>query len=277
MARALAAPGEGADHAVLVLCHRLRWIHWLDPKWAEKYLIPLFDLTHPKAEPAWSGFAVDNVLPGPEIFRYIKRPFLAIFSQQVGWAWEESVLRRLSQFLVVGVLSNAKGLSAISFSEARSALQSATDKTRLDALWQLDLLVQDNAGWKKAGKPFLERAWPKEAKYQTGATSKQLAHIAISAADDFPDAAKVILPLLRPAEQLEMFIYYATGAENEKEAPLARRFPKQTIEVVGRLVPLDPKMLPYDLGALLSMTADAQPSLRQDLQWRRLNDLLIGR
>jgi hypothetical protein len=87
----------------------------------------------------------------------------------------------------------------------------------------------------------------------------------------------VILPLLRPAEQLEMFIYYATGAENEKEAPLARRFPKQTIEVVGRLVPLDPKMLPYDLGALLSMTADAQPSLRQDLQWRRLNDLLIGR
>jgi hypothetical protein len=272
----LGAPGEGADHAVLELCSRLRWVHWLDPKWTEKHLIPLFDLKQAQAEPAWSGLAVDNVFPPPKIFRYIKGPFLAIFSQEVGWTWEENVLRRLSQFLVVGSLSNGKGHSAISFPEARAALQSATDKTRLDALWQLDLLVQANAGWKKAGRPFLEGAWPKEAKYQTNATSKQLAHIAISAADSFPDAAKVILPLLRPAEQIDMFIFYARGADNNNEVPLARRFPKQTIEIVDRLVPTAPNMIPYELGSLLSMTADAQPILRQDLQWRRLNDLLIG-
>jgi hypothetical protein len=276
MERALAAPGEGGDHAVVELCLRLRWLHWLDSNWTEKNLIPLFELDHPTAEAAWNGLAHDNELPAPETFQHIKQSFLETFRKKVAWRWEEDVARRLSQFLVVAALWHGKSHPYISFAEARAALQSASDETRVAALWQLNQFVQGERGWKKAGKKFLEKAWPKEAKYQTGDTSKQLADIAIKAGDDFPEAVATILPLLTSAEHIEMFVYYATGAEKKDQEPLAKRFPKQTIEVLNRLVAAEPQSLPYDLAAVLNMTAEAQATLRQDLQWRRLNDLLAG-
>jgi hypothetical protein len=275
MERALAAPGEGGDHATIELCLRLRRLHWLDPEWTENNLIPLFALDSSKAESAWNGLASDDRLPPPETFRHIKGPFLAAFGERSGWHWDDDTGRRLSQFLVIAALWNRKGRRYITFSEARAALQASNDKMRLDALWQLNA-AQSELGWAKARK-FLEEAWPKEARYQSGSTSVQLADMAIDSGDNFPDAVKTVLPLLRPAERIDMFIYHARDADSPDAEPVARLFPKETLEVLDRLIASEPEMVPYDLGAVLRIVAEAQPTLRQDLRWRRLNDLLTGK
>lgn len=275
MERAMNAPGEGGDHAVIMLCGRLNWLHWLDPNWSSEHLIPLFDLEHIRAEPAWSGLLTDNRLPAPEIFRLIKSDFLGAFARSLDWHWEDRASRRLSQFLVVATLSPTKKDDFLSYDEARATLQSTDDEARHDALWQLHTMVADGDGWKKVGKPFLRKAWPKETRYQTAATSRILMDIAANTDDEFPDAVRSILPFLRPADDLDMFIHRIKGDAEGSGMPLAMRFPQKVVLLLDRCIADRPKALPYGLGEVLEMTAEADPALRQDLCWRRLNELML--
>lgn len=276
MERAIGAPGEGSDHAVAVLCRQLRWLHWLDPKWTSEHIIPLFELERSYAEPAWNGLMYDNHLPSPAVFKLIKSAFLGAFSQSVNWHWEDRASQRLSEFLVVATVSSTKRHAYLTFDEARAALQSTDDEARLAALQQLHSMVADGDGWKKVGKPFLERAWPKEAKYQTGETSRLLADIAASAGDDFPGAVRVVEPFLRAADQLDVHLYRMRMDQRDDREPLARRFPHDTIRLLDHLIGDEAGLLPYGLGTVVEMAAEADPSLRQDLRWRRLNDLRFG-
>jgi hypothetical protein len=272
---AMNAPGEGGDHAVLMLCRQLNWLYGLDPKWSSERLVVLFDLEHVRAEPAWSGLLTDNRLPMPALFRLIKSAFLGAFSRSLDWHWEDRASRRLSQFLVVATLSGKKNDSHLSFDEARVALQTTDDEARHDALWQLQTMVADGDGWKKVGRPFLKKAWPKETRYQTAATSRLLMDIAASAGDGFPDAVQSILPFLRPADGLDMFIHSIERTAEVRGEPIAMRFPREVILLLDRSIADGPKGLPHGLGEVLEMTAKADPALRQDLRWRRLNELFL--
>ena len=53
----IAAPGEGADHAVCLIAQRLAWLDHIDPAWTRATILPWFDLDHPLSEPAWNGEA----------------------------------------------------------------------------------------------------------------------------------------------------------------------------------------------------------------------------
>jgi hypothetical protein len=176
---------------------------------------------------------------------------------------------------VIACYRNLKDNRYINYAEARTALQQATDEGRDQAIWLLTNIVRDLRGWRKFGKPFVEKAWPRERKYQTSSSSRNFARLAQEAGDHFPDVIKTILPLLGPVDHIDMLIYRAKKDDGEDRVSLATRFPEAMLAFLDRAIPDDPRVAPHDLRSVLTMVADAAPSLRQDRRWRRL-DAIAG-
>ena len=167
-----------------------------------------------------------------------------------------------------------KDVRYVSFEEARVALQQSNDKNRAHAAWRLAIIVKEQRAWRSFGKPFIQLAWPREARFQSEATSRQFADMAEKSGNHFPDVVQTILPLLVPVEHLDVMIHRMKKDEDEKETQLAAKFPVPMLALLDRLVPDDPRTAPYDLVSVLNMMAAAAPRLRQDQRWRRLYNIV---
>lgn len=268
------APGEGADHAVCETTRHLRWLFALDPIWVTDRVIPMFDLANPLSEPAWNGLLWTDRLPEAEIFALLKPHFLKAFPQSSSWAWDDTPINRLNEFLVVACYWNVKSHQYISYEEARAALQQATEEGRAHAIWFLTTIVRDLNEWKKFGKPFVQKAWPRERKFQTSTSSRNFAHLAEEAGDHFPDVVKTILPFVGPVDHPDMLIHAGTRNDDDSQ-PLAARFPEPMLALLDRIVPDISAVSPHDLRPVLDMIVAAAPTLRQDERWRQL-DAIAG-
>ena len=261
------APGEGADHAVCLTTRQLRWLYWLDPDWTRNQLIPLFKIGHDLCEPAWNGLLQDSQVPAPQLFSLLKQQFLKAFESVALWNWDEHTRNKLVEFLVVACLWKQRNKAYVSYAEARTALRAVDDAARSHALSFLGNLVEESGTWSSFGRHFVQRAWPRESRYQTPSVARQLAFLAERSGDDFPDVVRTILPLVVPTDQLDLTVHRAA---EQSEASLARRFPESMLQLLDRLVPDDPQPIPYDLGSVLNLTAEASPSQLGDQRWRRL-------
>jgi hypothetical protein len=248
----------------------LRWLYYVDPKWVTEKVIPFFDFDHSRSEPAWNGYLHDNELPVPELFALLKPNFLQAFSRSSTWAWDHGPINRLTEFLVVACWRNLKSHRYVTYSEARLALQQATKESREHAIWFLGNVIGNQTEWGSFGKHFVQRSWPRERKFQTSGSSRNFAHLAEEAGDDFPDVVKTILPLLGPVDHVDMLIYGGTG--NSESTPLATRFPEAMLSLLDRVVPWSIAP-PHDLRRIIDMIAAADPALRQDQRWRRLDGI----
>jgi hypothetical protein len=131
-------------------------------------------------------------------------------------------------------------------------------------------VIQEAGTWSTFGRDFVQRAWPRESRYQTADVSRQLAYIAEQSGDDFPDVVEAILPLIIPTERLDLTVHRAVEGG---ETSLARRFPESMLELLDHLVPEDPRPTPYDLAGVLNLIGDGSPTLRGDWRWRRLRQI----
>ena len=216
------APGEGADHAVCLTTRQLRWLHWLDPNWTRKQLIPLFKIGHDLSESAWNGLLQDSHVPHPQLFSLLKQQFLKAFESVTLWNWDEHTRNKLVEFLIVACLWKRKNKEYVSYAQARTALRAVDDQARSHALSFLASIVQETGTWSTFGRHFVQRAWPRESQYQTPSVARQFAFLAEQSGQDFPDVVKTILPLVVPTEQLDLTVHRAA---DHGEASLARRFP----------------------------------------------------
>ena len=273
----LTTPGENSDHAAGIIARQLTWLDLIDPEWVHSTVIPWFNLEHPASESAWNGFLYNNQLPEPKLFSLLKPHFLQMFIPTLNRIRDDSALQRLHEFLVIGCFWHQDDPAYISFDEARRALQQTDDAGRAHSINSLnhDLLGRDQERWRRFGKPFLEKAWPKEARFRTERVSKELAELAVSACDLFPEVVETILPYLVPTSQGDMLLHYLTQESSRDGAKLARRFPDATLALLNELVPDNPDQMPYNLDAAVEMVAEAKPSLRQDGRWRRLKDITL--
>ena len=277
--RLIAAPGDSSDHTVCIVARQLRWLYDIDPEWVRSTVVPWFDLAHSKSEAAWNGFLYDNHLPKADLFSLLKPHFLATFRTASESNWEGRTLQRLHEFLVIGCFWHQDNPAYISFDEARRALQQTDNVGRVHSINSLnhDLLNRDQEKWRRFGKPFLEKAWPKEARFRAERVSKELAELAVNAGDLFPEVVQTILPYLIPISQGGTFVYRLTEQSGEKGAELPRRFPDATLALLDKLVSDNPDQIPYNLDTAIEMVAEAKPRLRQDGRWRRLKDLTLRR
>ena len=135
--------------------------------------------------------------------------------------------------------------------------------------------TDENCAWRRFGKLFLEKAWPKESRFQTEQTSQHLVDLAERAGDFFPEVARTILPYLVPSSQNVGFVSFLARQNDDEMGGLPTRFPDATLMLIDKIIPDDPDRVPYDLDLLTEMIAEANPILRQDSRWRRLKALAL--
>ena len=274
--RLIAAPGEGAHHSVCIVAGQLRRLADIEPQWVRSTVIPWFSLDHPASESAWNGFLYDTCLPSAELFSLIKPHFLKAFIDAPRWNWDDHGVQRLHQSLVRACFGHLHDNAYITFDEARRAFQQTDDSGRTSSIWYLTRIVRENpAAWQSFGKPFLERAWPREKCCQTERTSQHLTELAINSGDLFPDVVQTILPYLVPISHDIWFVDGIVRRIVEDGIELPTRFPAATLVLLNKLVPENPNEVPYNLDTPLEMIAEAKPSFRQDSRWRRLRDITL--
>lgn len=263
------APDEGADHAICIVAHQLNELNDLDPEWIRTTIVPWFNLEHPASKSAWNGFPSDR-LPEPELFLLIKSDFLNAIIHAAGQ-------ERLHEFLVLGCFLHQDNDAYITFEEARQVLQKTNDSGRAHSLWfLLTQFIDENRAWRRFGKLFLEKAWPKESRFQTEQTSQYLVELAVRAGDFFPEMVQTILPYVVPIFQDgdALLISLVQWDDGEVDG-LPTRFPDATLMLIDKIIPDNPDQVPYELDSLTETIAEARPSLRQDSRWRRLKDLAL--
>lgn len=276
--RLLSAVREPKDHAISRMTSRLTWLYQVDPQWTAATLLTRLDPAGEDAEPAWSGYTYDRYQAGPALFTIIKPHFLQLFSCLPKWHWDDTAAHHFAELLVMYCFWNENGGGYVSFEETRRALQSSDDTVRSTAVWTLIRIVRDHHAWSNFGRPFIERAWPRERRFQSAATAGHLAELARAADDAFPEAVDEILPLLVPVDHTNfLFDEIAedtTGDDAETHGKLIARFPERALALLDRLVGHDVRAGIYGLGPALRAITDALPKLRQDSRWRRLNEIV---
>ena len=164
----------------------------------------------------------------------------------------------------------------ITFEEARQVLQKTNASGRAYSLWSFTRIVEENHAWRRFGKLFLEKAWPKESRFQTEQTSQHLVDLAERAGDFFPEVVRAILPYLVRIFQDGDVLLNGLAERNDGEVDgLPTRFPDATLMLIDKIIPDDPDRMPYNLDSLIEMISEAKPRLRQDSRWRRLKDLAL--
>jgi len=270
--RLLRLPGEAGDHVASTVTFKLRWLYGIDPSWIRSEIIPLFAPDHPLAEPAWNGLLWDTQFAGPELFALLKRDFLRAFAGASTWRWDDNdAFNRLVDRLLIACYWRRNNGGYVTYAEARVALRLVNDEGRAHAIQFLATAFSDERWWVSFGRPFMQRAWPRESRFQTPSVSQQLAFLAEQLDDQFPDVVRTVLPLLVPVEQLDMTTYRALAAD--EGSPLAARFPRDMLELLARLIPDEPRIVPYALEKTLETIAGASPRLRADPRWKRLSAL----
>src|SRR3546814_19423391 len=72
--------------------------------------------------------------------------------------------------------------------------------------WSSDVCSSD-LQWQAFVKPFIEQAWPRQVKFRTESASRGFAHLVEQSGDNFPDAVRTVLSLLRPVAHTDLRTY----------------------------------------------------------------------
>ena len=267
------ASGDGGGHAACVVARHFPWLdHWF-PDWTHRVLRPMFALDHPLSEAVWHGFATGPQWPSTQTLRMLCPSLLGLLKGEPAWELDESEKRHLVQKMVWLSEPTSDDGQLISFKQVRDGLTLMDDKGRSDALWLLGRIVSKDGQWQAFVKPFIEQAWPRQVKFRTESASRGFAHLVEESGDNFPDALRTVLSLLRPVAHLDMITYRLSKETEGGTSDFAQRFPAETLQLLDALVADDRSQMPYELGKALEVIAEADPALRRTGEWRRLNDL----
>lgn len=269
------AKGDGGGHAACIVARHFTWLdHWFS-EWSDLALRPLFALDHPLSEAVWHGYASSSGWPTTDTLRIICPALLALLSGEATWELDKSDRKYWVQKMVILTRPENAGGPLISFRQAREVLIALDDKGRSDALWILGNIASEPDTWNSFVKPFIEQAWPRQVKFRTEGASRSFAHLIEQSGDNFPDAVRAIVGLLRPVAHLDMITYRLSKEPEEGTNDFAQRFPTETLLLLDAMIADDRSQIPYELGKALEVIAESDPMLRRTREWQRLFELTI--
>lgn len=265
-------PGDGGGHAVAVISQRLGWLDYWFNHWVQDTLLPLFNPENGLSEAAWHGLAYDRNGLSHSTLQLMNAYLLDVLKGNVNWVLDQQEYRQHIHRLVALSQPDLKHGAIIKFSDAKSVLMAIDDLGRSEAVAALSNIMQAKGNWRAFVKPFLCEAWPKQLIYKGEMSSRAFASLLAESGEDFPDAVKVILPLLRPVSHLDMFAHYLMRDEDDKH-DYAKKFPGATLSVLGALIDENKPTVPYELPKVLDTIAEIDPALKRTTIWRRLKEL----
>ena len=273
----LAASGEGSDHATCILAKRANWLDCIAPDWADKTMIPWFRIGHDKSEPAWNGLLHNGKMPTPSMFGKVRDHFMELFPAIYSWNWGDNAEERAHQWVVLASVFSSKGVSGISFDQARDCIRNMNPRGRGQVIRFLRRVGEQNeSGWKKYTIPFIEKAWPKEKSIQTEETSNAWISVLEDSGEGFPSLVDAIGPYLRRTGLLRFGLYGFTRV-GESEVMIPKSYPDQMLDVLDLVIPDSPADVSHDLAEVLQVLAEAKPEIVSDRRFMRLEALVASR
>jgi hypothetical protein len=258
-------------YIVSVISLKLGWLFWVEPGWTTEKVLPLFSMDSKFSEVAWDGRLHDNRHFSPELFAEVKTQFISLFSRLGEWKWGRDRSRILHQHLVLACRYGMRKGLGVSFQEVREVLQTTDDAGRVDVLRYLSTLLKSKSDWKKFGRPFLERAWPRELRYLSCDTTRCFINFADKSSDYFPDVVRIVLPLLTVMPRCDALFF---NSHNNSQIPLSTQYPEQMLALLDKVL-ADNTIPPYEFVKMLGQIVAAEPMLARDKRYLRLRKISI--
>ncbi|QSX29842.1 SIR2 family protein [Shewanella cyperi] len=266
-------PGEGGDHAMVILTRHLGYLDALDSLWVKEFLLGRFEFDSSCCEPAWNGLLSSGELPDGNLGYSLKPKFLGLFPRIYQWHLDEGLRRVACQMIVEFTL--LPGLTPLRFSpaETRGCLRAMRDEERQSVIFYLSLLGQrDNARWQSVVIPFIKNVWPRESKFRTSNLISAWVSLLAESGDAFPDLLKEMKWLIVPAQIERDWLDDFQRARYGKRS-LSTRFPKEVMALCNVLIQTT-NAVPYSLRNVLEQVQAAAPELANHHEFGRLVDLL---
>ena len=241
----------------------------VDPGWTTRYLLPLFDWqqVEDEARAAWSGFLWSPRLYHPLLVE-IRRPFLDTVHHY------DELGQYAQQYAALLTFAALNPSDTFRPGELKEATSSLPDEGLVIASRTLQQSMesagsQQVESWKNRIIPYLDSTWPTAGERKTQEISASLAYLCVKAGDAFPQAVDRLKDWFQPLSERLGCIYEL------HESGLCCRFPQPALKFLDALIGNELLYL-RDLSNCLQQIREADPSLEQDLRFRRLSDLARG-
>ena len=260
-------------HARVLLARHLITLFRVDRDWTTQHLLPLFDWqgSREEAGAVWQGFLWSSRLYRPLMeMEAFKRPFLdtATHYEELGMG------THLNQEQYARLLTFAALDPGDTFTKAE--LASATRSLPVNGLRdaaQALMRALESAGdqradyWRHRVAPYLREIWPQTRDSVSPEISESLGCLCIAAQDKFPEALAQLQDWLQAAEHSNFLVTQL------HKAGLCKKFPKQALDFLDRVVGEQIQWPLHDLKYCLETIGSASPELKADPRFERLRQL----
>ncbi len=275
--RLLDAPIDGRDYTVCLLAERIDWLNDIAPNWVGETMIPWFAITHPRCEAAWNGVLWHGQMPSASVFEQIKDAFIQLFPKLYSWKSHNVIEENAHGWVVCATIFRNNDAPEISFEIGRACIRKMTPEGREQMIQFLGRVGQKNDdGWRTHVIPFIQSAWPKEARYQTEETTYAWISMLERTDERFADVLDAVKPFLRPMRTITYGLYgISDGYEDQKS--IISSFPEQCLDLLDLIVADEPDNFPFDLDRTLQLLIEACPGVILDHRFARLQELAARR
>lgn len=245
----------------------LRALYHADAGRTAAILLPLARWTSPFASAAWSVLLRGNI-PSPDLYELLKPDLL----EAVTHAELDRSLDNVALWLLLPLFSNqdAGPRYALTSLEVRHALSRSLEVVRGRAAYWFSEAIEQIEGdpgrnWEVKLGPLFRDVWPLEPSCRTPHATTHLVRFALKIGDAFDDAIPAIVPCLGPLEPYEVEMWL----DNEEEAGrYYREAPTAMLRLIEAVV--NPEAIPSRLAGMLDKLVAADPTIRDDLAYRKL-------
>jgi hypothetical protein len=251
---------------VLLAAHAIS-LYRVDKAWSEKHLLPLLDWDRSEAEAqaAWVGF-----LWSPRLYRPLMEAIKPTFLDTVNhYAQLGKHNEQYAAFLTFSALDPGDTFTITQLATAIRLLPSDGLRKSAQALVHALEGSGDQRGdyWRNRVLPFWEKIWPKSNEQVSRTNTESLARLCVAAGNEFPSAMASVGNWLRVVLHPDYVI------RRLQESGLPARFPEEVLQLLFSILGDQSLWLPSELRQCLEAIERANPNLRMDHRFRRVDEL----
>jgi len=264
------AHGWRSSYAIIAM--RLRWLHFLDPKWTKKMVVPAFDWSNEeKAKVSWGGYLFRPRID-PDLWKAIKENFILALESHDN-------LPDNSYHLFADIAIRWPG--SLSHEDARRCIKKMGPRGRREVLNCFYLALrraeaEPSSMWKKQIEPWIKEVWPKEPSLRSPAESFMFAELAISTGASFPDAVDTLYEFLSPLESTRAYhILRRIESNADSERTALNSDSESLLKFLNGIFPETIQYFQNDFKEFLIRVKESDPTIENDPRYRRLWELTL--
>ncbi|MCZ4109310.1 SIR2 family protein [Brevundimonas diminuta] len=255
----------------------LSYLERVAPAWVETEMLPHLRWGAAEAVELWRALSQEGI-GSPQLFTALLPDLkLALESGRLRDHASQNLASYLLQILVWHQRGN--GLDYDFEPPAfRRLMTTAPAEIRQHIAWSLWRLAspekddeEDSAArWRTLVGPLFTAIWPLDINLRSAEVSDRLVHMVLETEDAFPEAVEAVAYVLVP---YQLYSFAHSLRLEDRHRDLLQRFPKPYLVLSNAII--DPALfpLPDDLADVLAECVEADPSVTEMAEYRRLDGL----